>query len=49
MANDHMEPAGHSALDYDEHERTFRLFVRLIAFSVAGVAAILIFLAIIAG
>lgn len=49
MANEHAEAVGQSALDYDEHERTFRIFLRLLGFGVAVVACILILLAIIAG
>lgn len=36
-------------LDYDEHEKTFKLFVRLLTFAAAVIAGILILLAIIAG
>ncbi|MGO9674813.1 MAG: aa3-type cytochrome c oxidase subunit IV [Methylocella sp.] len=47
MTNDH---AGSVAtMNYDEHEKTFRLFVRLLAYGAVGVAGILILLAIIAG
>ena len=49
MANEHVEPVGQSALDYDEHERTFRIFLRLLGFGAAAVGCILILLAIIAG
>jgi hypothetical protein len=49
MANEHAAPVGQSAHDYDEHERTFRNFVRLLGFGAAAVACILILLAIIAG
>jgi hypothetical protein len=47
MTNDHAGSA--ATLNYDEHEKTFKLFVRLLAFAAAGVAGILILLAIIAG
>ncbi len=47
MTSDHAESA--STLNYDEHEKTFKLFMRLLAYAAAGVAGILILLAIIAG
>jgi hypothetical protein len=28
-------------MDYDEHEKTYQMFLRLIKYSIAGVAAIL--------
>jgi hypothetical protein len=47
MTNDHAGSVLN--LNYDEHEKTFKLFVRLLTISAAGVAGILILLAIIAG
>ena len=47
MTNDH---AGEiSTLSFDEHEKTFKLFLRLLTFSGAAVVCILIILAVIAG
>jgi hypothetical protein len=47
MTNHHAESA--SALNYDEHEKTYRLFLRLLTFAAAGAVGIMILLAIIAG
>ncbi len=49
MANDHAQPVDHLDTDYDEHEKTYKLFLRLITFSGAGIVCILILLALIAG
>lgn len=49
MANDHAQSVGPSELDYDEHEKTYKLFLRLVTFSIVGAAGILILLAFIAG
>ncbi|VFU08980.1 aa3-type cytochrome c oxidase subunit IV [Methylocella tundrae] len=49
MTNDHAQPISTSGLDYEEHEKTYKMFLRLLTFSGAGVAGILILLAIIAG
>ncbi|MEJ0092160.1 MAG: aa3-type cytochrome c oxidase subunit IV [Methylocella sp.] len=49
MANDYAQSVDHPAMDYDEHERTYKLFLRLLKFSVIGVICILILLAVIAG
>ncbi len=48
MANDHAQSVDHPAMDYDEHERTYKLFLKLLKFSAIGVVCILIILAIIA-
>jgi Bacterial aa3 type cytochrome c oxidase subunit IV len=45
MAENEAQPAGHRGMDYDEHEKTYRMFLQLIKYSVAGVAAILALLA----
>ncbi len=47
MTDDHASSV--QDFDYAEHEQTFKLFVRLVVFAAAGVAGILIILAIIAG
>jgi hypothetical protein len=49
MANDHAQSVDHPAMDYVEHERTYKLFLRLLKFTAIGVICILIFLAVIAG
>jgi hypothetical protein len=49
MSETEAQHAGHPAMDYDEHEKTYRMFLRLIKFSLAGVAAILVLLAALAG
>ncbi|MCI0600592.1 MAG: aa3-type cytochrome c oxidase subunit IV [Beijerinckiaceae bacterium] len=45
MAESDAQAAGHPAMDYDEHERTYRLFLQLIKYTIAGVAAVLALLA----
>ncbi|QBR72801.1 aa3-type cytochrome c oxidase subunit IV [Beijerinckiaceae bacterium] len=45
MAENHAQPAGHSGMDYDEHEKTYRMFIRLIQYAVAGSVLVLAFLA----
>jgi Bacterial aa3 type cytochrome c oxidase subunit IV len=49
MANDHAQSVDHPAMDYEEHERTYKLFLRLLKFTAIGVICILILLAFIAG
>ena len=42
-----LNPAeGHPAMDYAEHERTYKLFLRLTAYVIIGVIIIMAFLAI---
>lgn len=41
--------AGHAPAIDDEHEKTFHLFLRLMAFGAAGAVGVVILLAIIAG
>jgi hypothetical protein len=41
MAENHAQPAGPPATDYTEHEKTYRLFLRLIKCTMAGAAFIL--------
>jgi Bacterial aa3 type cytochrome c oxidase subunit IV len=45
MADTEAQRAGHPAMDYDEHERTYRMFLRLITYCLAGVSAILVLMA----
>jgi hypothetical protein len=45
MAENHAQPAGHSGMDYDEHEKTYRMFIRLIKYALAGTVVVLAFLA----
>jgi Bacterial aa3 type cytochrome c oxidase subunit IV len=45
MTETQAQRAGYPAMDYDEHEKTYRVFLRLIKYSLAGVAAILVLLA----
>jgi hypothetical protein len=46
MTNDH---AGSVPALNDEHEKTYKLFLKLVTFTAGAVVCILIFLAIIAG
>jgi hypothetical protein len=42
-----LDPAeGHPAMNYAEHERTYKLFLRLTGFVIIGVVIIMAFLAI---
>jgi hypothetical protein len=45
MAENDAQPAGHPAMDYEAHEKTYRMFLQLIKFAMGGVAAILVLLA----
>ena len=46
MAEHHaVSAAGHPDMDYAEHESTYRLFLGLLKYGAAGVAVILIILA----
>lgn len=46
MTTDH---AGSAPAINDEHEKTYKLFLKLVTYAAAGIAGILIILAIIAG
>ncbi len=46
MADNGAQPGGHSAMDYDEHEQTYRRFLQLVKYILAGAAAVLTFLAV---
>jgi hypothetical protein len=45
MAENHAQPANHPAMDYAEHEKTYRLFIRAIKWTVAAVVVLLALLA----
>lgn len=45
MAEHHAQSAGHSAMDYEEHEKTYRLFIKLIKYTMGSAVLLLIFLA----
>jgi Bacterial aa3 type cytochrome c oxidase subunit IV len=45
MAENHAQSAGHPAMDYGEHEKTYQMFIQLIKYTVAGVALLLALLA----
>lgn len=45
MVENHAQSAGHPAMDYAEHEKTYRMFLQLIKYTVAGVVVLLALLA----
>jgi hypothetical protein len=45
MAENHAQSAGHPEMDYAEHEKTYRMFIQLIKYTVISVAVLLAFLA----
>jgi hypothetical protein len=45
MAENEAQPPGHPAMDYAEHEKTYRIFLQLIRYTVASVALVLALLA----
>lgn len=45
MAENETRAAGHPAMDYAEHERTYRMFLKLVRYTAAGTAALLAVLA----
>jgi hypothetical protein len=45
MVEEDSQSADHPAMDYAEHEKTYRMFLQLIKYTVAGVALLLILLA----
>jgi hypothetical protein len=45
MAENHAQSANHPVMDYDEHEKTYRMFIRAIKWTVAAVAVLLALLA----
>jgi hypothetical protein len=49
MAEDHAPLTGHPAMDYAEHERTYKLFLKLVKYTVIGAVALLILLAVFLG
>jgi len=41
----HIDPKeGHPAMDYAEHQRTYRLFLKLTLYTIVGVVALMAFL-----
>ena len=41
----HIDPKeGHPAMDYAEHQRTYRLFLKLAIYTIVGVVALMAFL-----
>jgi hypothetical protein len=41
----HIDPKeGHPAMDYAEHQRTYRLFLKLTVYTIVGVVALMAFL-----
>lgn len=49
MSEDHADPVGHPDMDYAEHEKTYKMFLQLVKYSVIGAALILVLLAVLAG
>ncbi len=49
MTEHHAQSAGHPAMDYAEHEKTYRMFLQGVKYTVAGVAVLLILLALFLG
>jgi Bacterial aa3 type cytochrome c oxidase subunit IV len=45
MAENEGQPPGHPAMDYAEHENTYRMFLQLIRYTIAGAALVLALLA----
>jgi aa3 type cytochrome c oxidase subunit IV len=45
MVENHAQSVGHPAMDYAEHEKTYRMFLQLIKYTVAGVVVLLALLA----
>ena len=45
MVENHAQSAGHPAMDYAEHEKTYRMFVKVTQYTVAGMAVFLALLA----
>jgi hypothetical protein len=45
MVEHQAQSAGHPAMDYDEHEKTYRMFIQLVKYTVAGVVVLLALLA----
>jgi len=46
MAENDAQPGGHPAMDYDEDEKTYRMFVQLIKYTIAGAGAVRTFVAV---
>jgi hypothetical protein len=45
MAEHQPHSPGHPAMDYEEHEKTYRMFIQGIKYTVAGVVVLLALLA----
>ncbi|HXW71057.1 MAG TPA: aa3-type cytochrome c oxidase subunit IV [Methylocella sp.] len=45
MTDDPNQAAGHSAMDYAEHERTYKMFTQGVKYTIAGVLLLLAALA----
>lgn len=45
MAEHHVETDRQSAMDYAEHEKTYRMFVQYTKYTIAAVAVLLVLLA----
>ena len=44
----HIDPAEcHPSMDYSEHQRTYKLFLKLALYTVIGVAALLVLMAVV--
>ncbi|HEU0017466.1 MAG TPA: aa3-type cytochrome c oxidase subunit IV [Methyloceanibacter sp.] len=42
----HIDPSeGHPAMDYSEHQRTYKLFLKLTLYTIVGVVALMALLA----
>lgn len=42
---EHHESAGHPAMDYAEHERTYNLFIAMTKWGTIGTVALMVFMA----
>lgn len=45
MAENDAQSPGHPAMDYAEHEKTYRMFIQLTKYAIAGVVLLLVLLA----
>ena len=45
MADHHVSEAGHPAMDYAEHERTYALFIKLFKYGTVAVVVFVVLLA----
>lgn len=49
MIDESAHPAGHPDMDYEEHERTYQMFLKLMKYAVIGSVTVLIVLALLWG